>query len=93
VLNSIIPLYYLSRIAVGLLLIRYARLRRNMFVIHYYIYLRKQALHASGLNISSDNGSNFSVNRTAELMKRMSCNPRFSTSVQPHACGLVEPYV
>jgi hypothetical protein len=45
---------------------------------------------ASGMTLSSDNGSNFAASLTREFLKKMGCSPRFITPGHPNASGLVE---
>jgi hypothetical protein len=45
---------------------------------------------ASGLTISSDNGSNFCSKLTREFMSRLNISPVFSTPGHPQGCALAE---
>jgi len=45
---------------------------------------------ASGMIISSDNGSNFRSALTREFLTRLNISPVFSTPGHPNACGLAE---
>jgi len=46
---------------------------------------------ASGMIISSDNGSNFRSVLTCEFLTRLNISPVFSTPGHPNACGVAEP--
>jgi len=48
---------------------------------------------ASGMIISSDNGSNFRSALTSEFLTRLNISPVFSTPGHPNACGLAERYI
>jgi transposase InsO family protein len=86
-------LHYLIHIVVCLLRIHCDHSLHAKHVCDPLLQLFMQTDIASGLTISSDNGTNCAAKLTAEFMKSRSCSPRFSSPGHPQACGLVERYV